>query len=119
MTSYEIEIEALERITSGGVRRVSWHVLSDGEWVTAATLPAAQVQHLDRGPGIVWQQLVRVQLPLGSRLMRVESFPERSPPKDPMDYLWAERRGAPRATRRSYFRVAPGGRLVRMEREDG
>lgn len=113
MTSYGVELRILERVTPGGVRRVTWHVAKGDDWISVADFPGAVMRDLDKGPGVVWQRGVSLQLPLGARLMCVESFPERAPRKDPLAYFWEETRRAARGVRRSFFRVESGGRLVR------
>lgn len=111
--SYGVEVQTLERITPGGVTRVTWHVANGGDWVLVSAYPGAVVRHLDVGPGVVWARNVSVQLPLGTRLMRVESCPDRAPRKDPLAYFWEKPRGAPRSVQRSFFCVERDGRLVR------
>ena len=114
MTSYSLELEILEVVTRGGMRRVTWHLANEDEWVSVTQLPGAELTQRPNGPGVVWRKQVKVRLELGARLMRVESLPDRAPPKDPMDYLWQARRGVVRKVKRDYFRVDNGGKLVRL-----
>ncbi len=116
MPSHVVELEISESVTRGGVRRVTWHVASEDDWVSVTTLPGAELRAPDSVPGVIWRKQVIVELELGARLMRVESEPERAPPKDPMAYLWQAQGGARRKVKRSYFRVGRAGRLERVSR---
>lgn len=115
---YEVELQIFEVVTRGGVRRVTWLVDQEQEWVSAATFPGAELERRDRGPGMVWLCKVLLRLPLGARLMRVESQPERSEPKDPLAYLWSARRSTDRRVQRSFFEVGDQGRLIRISGPD-
>lgn len=114
MTSHVVELEISESVTRGGVRRVTWHVASEDSWVSVTELPGAELRAPASARGVIWRKQVIVELPLGARLMRVESEPERAPPKDPMAYLWQTRGGVRRKVNRSYFRVGRAGRLERV-----
>lgn len=117
MTEHEIQLETFEAVVEGGTRRVSWHVAQGEDWRSAASYPGAQMELADRTPGVVWQRRVRLCLPEGTRLMRVESTPEREVQRDPLAYLWKAGQSARRRVQRSYFNVGPTGRLVRSTRE--
>jgi hypothetical protein len=68
----------------------------------------------DRSPGVVWRRSVRLRLPVGTRLMRVESVPPpRAAQKDPLSYLWGAPRSSAQQVQRRYFKVDVGGRLER------
>jgi len=114
MPSVAVEFEIFESVTRGGVRRVTWHVASEDDWLSVTQVPGALLEHQDRTAGVIWRRQVLVQIPIGTRLMRVESMPDRAAPEDdPMAYLWQTRRGVGRKVKRNYFRVGPGGKLVR------
>lgn len=114
---HEIQLEMFEAVTSGGTRRVSWHVAEGERWLAAANYPGARVDLVDRKPGVVWQRRVVLCLPMGARLMRVESQPGSTVQRDPLAYLWKAGRSAPQKVQRSYFSVGPRGSLVRAARE--
>ena len=116
MADHEIQLEVFEAIAEGGVRRVSWHVAQGERWLSAANYPGARVNLADRSRGVVWQRRVLLCLPAGTRLMRVESLPDRSVQRDPLAYLW-KRGGTQQRVQRSYFRVGDAGRLVRATGE--
>jgi|SRR5688572_26014185 len=117
MTVHPIELENLEAIADGGVRRVSWHVAQDRRWLAAVSYPGAQVSFADGRPGVVWQRRVLLSLQAGTRLMRVESRPQRKVQQDPLAYLWSSPKAGAERVLRSYFRVSQAGRLERTERE--
>ena len=111
---FAIALEAFETIVDGGVRRVSWLVADGEDWITAAEYPGASVEMADRSPGVVWRRSVRLRLPVGTRLMRVESVPPpRAAQKDPLSYLWGAPRASAQQVQRRYFKVDVGGRLER------
>jgi hypothetical protein len=114
MTSVEVELEIFETVVRGGVRRVTWHVENEDDWISATVSPGAQVDRQDNSPGTVWRTRVLVRLPLGAKLMRVESEPDRQKSEDPLAYFWSAPRVHPRLVKRSYFQVADRGRLLRL-----
>ena len=109
-----IELFFHERIVGRGNERTAWFVRQADGWTKATEWPGATVESRDTGPGTVWEQAVQLTLPVGTELMRVESRPRPMPPKDPMAYLRSAARQPPRATRRTYYRVDPAGRLVAL-----
>ena len=109
----ELSLESFEAITRGGVRRVTWHVERDGEWMPASRVPGAELEGDSTGPGVVWQQRTLICLRPGTRLMRVESRPDPSPARDPLDYLWDKKSWAARKVIRLFFRVDASGKLAR------
>lgn len=112
--THEVALRSFEAIVPGGVRRVTWLISGDREWTLVSELPNAKVTQLDCGPGMVWQRQVAITLPVGARLMRVESIPKRAPARDPLAYLLGPPEGAGRQTRRHQFVVAAGGALTRV-----
>jgi hypothetical protein len=110
----ELTLEAFESIVPGGVRRVTWLIETDEDWTVIGELPNARVEQLDCGPGVVWRRRVVITVPVGARLMRVESVPKRAPAVDPIAYLLGPSNRAARETRRSQFVVALGGKLTRL-----
>jgi hypothetical protein len=113
---YEIVLETFEAVMEGGVRRVSWHVAQGERWLAAVNYPGARVALADGTRGVVWQRRVQLCLPTGTRLMRVESTPERNVQSDPLAYLWQPGRGTKQRVQRSYFQVGAAGRLVKSAR---
>jgi hypothetical protein len=111
---HTIEVEAFEAVVAGGVRRVTWLVESGREWRLASELPGASVEARDAGPGMVWVRRVTLALPAGARLVRIESSPERTAPRDPLAYLFGPEKRRARQTRRSQFVVGVAGRLERV-----
>ena len=112
-TEHEIELQNLEAIADGGVRRVIWHVAQDKRWLAAVSYPGARVSFTEGSPGVVWQRRVLLSLQAGTRLMRVESRPQRSIQQDPLAYLWKAPKSGSERVLRSYFRVGQAGRLER------
>lgn len=114
MTTLEVELEIFETVVRGGVRRVTWHVENLDDWISVTAWPGAQVNRQDNSPGTVWRSRVLVRLPLGTKLMRVESEPDRQKSEDPLAYFWSAPRVHRRLVKRSYFQLDASGRLLRQ-----
>lgn len=112
--SYHIELEAFESVVPGGVRRVTWLIQQDEEWLLASEFPGASVEQRDARPGTVWVRRMALDLPSGALLVRIESEPNRAPARDPMAYLFGSAGKSARQSRRSYFVVNAGGKLERV-----
>jgi hypothetical protein len=112
--THELTLETFESIVPGGVRRVTWLLETEEDWTVIGELPHARVEQLDCGPGVVWRRRVVLTLPIGARLMRVESVPKRGPALDPLAYLLGPKARVARETRRAQFVVAAGGALTRL-----
>lgn len=115
MTQYarEVSLESFEAVLRGGPRHVHWHVEKEGEWVPIDQVRGAETERDFPGPGRVWQRRTRVRLDVGTRLMRVESRPDRPPARDPLDYLWERHSRAARKVVRQFYRVVASGELSR------
>lgn len=108
-----IEIAENERIAPHGQVHVWWFVQKADDYVKAGEWPGAVTERRDSGPGTVWERVIRLVLPQGTELMRVEVRPRPPVRRDPLSYLEREQKPAPSATRRSYFLVTRGGlRLI-------
>jgi hypothetical protein len=103
-----------EHVGARGSTEVSWRVRRNDAWVRPGTLPGARTEKLDRGSGIVWRARIEVELPLGARLVRIET----SPDPRPLSTLGHLTRGSSRARKRTVrteYRVGPGGALERQQ----
>jgi hypothetical protein len=107
-----VEVIDEERIVERGTAQVNWFVRLNDAWVHVSTWAGARSERLDAGVGTVWQSRTELDLPRGSKLMRVESKPSSYARESPLDYLT---RGAPsksRKVRRNYYLVGRSGDLV-------
>src|SRR6188768_1137189 len=107
-----VEVVDEERIVERGTAQVNWFVRLNDAWVHVSTWPNARSERLDAGAGTVWQSRTEIQVPRGTRLMRVESRPNDYARESPLDYLT---RGAPsksRRVRRNYYVVGRSGDLI-------
>jgi hypothetical protein len=105
-----IELIDDERIVPYGAARTTWLVRQGEGWIAAAQWPGASTESRNAGPGTVWERAVKLALPRGTELMRVESRPRPEAPKDLFAYFG--KKGAhPRTTRRTRYRVEAGGRV--------
>jgi hypothetical protein len=101
-----------ERIVDHGAALTTWFVKRDAAWVKASEWPGGTTTARDAGPGTVWERSVLLSVSAGTLMMRVETRPRPEERRDPFAYLEREARRARRVTRRTYYRVAPGGRLT-------
>ena len=107
-----IELIDEERIVPRGTAQVNWFVRFNDAWVHVSTWAGARSERLDAGAGTVWQSRTELDVPPGSRLMRVESRPNSYARESPLEYLT---RGAPSKTRklrRTYYVVSRSGDLA-------
>jgi hypothetical protein len=114
MNLFQVNLEMFESIVPGGVRKVAWFIRSGDDWTRVSEHTDAHVEKCDVGPGTVWLWRVALSLPLGARLMRVESIPRRAPARDPLAYIVKPNGARDRDTRRSYFAVGARGKLERL-----
>ncbi|HLV67339.1 MAG TPA: hypothetical protein VKY73_16065 [Polyangiaceae bacterium] len=108
-----VELVEGEHIVARGSVEVAWLVAVRDGWLPAARAPGARVQTLPSGPGTVWQRVVELELPRGTRLVRVESRP-RSVQRTPLEHLQRGAGPARRVLRRSY-QVGKGGAVRPQE----
>jgi hypothetical protein len=107
-----VEVVDEERIVERGTAQVNWFVRQNDGWLHVSAWPGARSERLDAGAGTVWQSRTELDVPRGTRLMRVESRPSVYARGEPLDYLT---RGAPsksRKTRRNYYAVGRAGALL-------
>lgn len=104
----QVEVVDGEYIVERGARECTWFVRVGDGWV-AAVERAQQVDSLEPGPGTVWERRYLLSLPLGTLLMKVESFP-RPLQRSPLEYLSRGPQTARKVLRREY-RVRARGAL--------
>jgi hypothetical protein len=107
-----VEVIDEERIVARGTGQVNWFVRQNDAWVHVSAWPGARSERLNASAGTVWQSRTELDLPRGTRLMRVESRPSNYARETPLEYLT---RGAPsksRQLRRNYYLVSRAGQLT-------
>ncbi|HLV67378.1 MAG TPA: hypothetical protein VKY73_16265 [Polyangiaceae bacterium] len=90
-----------EHVVARGTVEVGWLLPVGDGWLPVARAPGARVQSLESGPGTVWQRVVELELPRGTRLVRVESRP-RSVRRTPLEHLARGAGPARRVIRQAY-----------------
>jgi hypothetical protein len=113
----------LERLTlieeelagARGSSEITWRVAKNDGWQRPSSVPGARVERLDRGAGVVWRTRIELELPRGTRVLRVETRPDPSQ-KSTLAHLTQASRGARKQTRRSEYRVGPRGVLEPLAR---
>lgn len=111
MTLVAIELFEEEFVVARGTAEVHWFVRQNDAWIHCAGYPGAVRSHLDAGAGVVYRARFDLEVPVDTRLMRVESRPGRPAPKSAVEHLLRSRGTAPRQTRRSYYCVSARGEL--------
>ena len=69
---------------------------------------------MESAPGLVWQRRTIVPLVAGTRVLRIESRPERTERADPMDYLMGKRGPTAGRMTQARFVVTEDGKLQRL-----
>jgi hypothetical protein len=108
-----IIVEDSEHVVPHGARETTWFVRVRDAWVAAHATTGAVCERLEAGPGTVWRQRIELDLPVGTRLMRVESAPNLQR-KTPLQYLAGGPASARKVLRRE-FQVTTKGELVHFE----
>lgn len=105
-----VELFEEEHVVARGVGRTHWFVRVRDGWTRAASVPGAQVQSIEPGPGVVWRRRVELELPRGTRLLCVRTSP-RTVTRTPLEFLESTLAPAQRVLRTQH-RVAHGGQVV-------
>jgi hypothetical protein len=100
-----------ERIVERGTSEIKWFVRVNDAWVPARNAEGASTELENaKGPGVVWRRHTQVELPVGTRVLRVEQRP-RVLVRTPLEHL-ASSRSSPRQTSRRVYSVGLRGELV-------
>jgi hypothetical protein len=112
-------LSACERTVDGGTSLTSWLYHDQQGWQSLKDHPNATFTRMDCGPGVLWETVAEVSLPIGTWLTRIDRSPNDSlRPEDPLVYLQRQVRTRRYQTRRTYFQVNARGKLVRMSHKD-
>ncbi|MFZ5890606.1 MAG: hypothetical protein ACOY0T_06005 [Myxococcota bacterium] len=106
-----IVLEDAEFVVPRGSRETTWFVRVRDAWVAAHAVEGAEVERLEAGPGTVWRQSIVLDLPAGTRFLRVETAPN-SQRKTPLEYL-ARGPTQARTVLRHEFRLTAEGQLAK------
>lgn len=114
-----IIVSACERTVSGGTATTSWLYHDAESWNSVKHHPDATFTRVDCGPGLLWETLAELTVPVGTWLTRIDRSPDNSlRPEDPLVYLQRQVRTRRYRVRRTAFRVTATGKLVRMPMSD-
>lgn len=108
-----VELREGEYIAPRGTCKITWLVRLNDAWVHVSEWPAVEVVRCETKSGVVWENLTRLSLLPGARLLRVESRPAPYAARDALDYL----KRSPQVARRVFrqeFRVDRRGNLRRF-----
>lgn len=108
---FKIQLIEHEAVVAGGTRASAWSIRDGARWVAAVNWPGAKRVRCDSVPGMVWEHVVHLELPIGAELLKTERLPETQRPRDPLAYLEGKARGSPTRVVRQRFRVGPRGEL--------
>lgn len=108
-----IELREGEYVAPRGTCKITWLIRYNDAWVHASEWPGVEVARCETKSGVVWENLTRLFVPPGARLIRIESRPAPYAARDALDYL---KKAAPSARRvfRQEFRVGRRGDLRRF-----
>lgn len=111
-----VEVREGEYVAQRGTCKVTWLVRFNDAWVHVSEWPGVEVERCETKSGVVWENLTRLSVAPGARLLRVESRPAPYAARDALDYL----KRSPNAARRVFrqeFRVGRRGDLRRFAPE--
>lgn len=108
-----IELREGEYIAERGKRKLTWLIRLNDAWVHVREWPSAEVEQCQARSGVVWENLTRLLVPVGTRLTRVESRPATYVRRDALAYLTRPPDPARRVFR-GEFRVGERGELSRI-----
>jgi hypothetical protein len=114
-----IILSACERTVDGGTAMTTWLYYDGERWQSIKDHPHATFTRLDCGPGVLWETVAEVLLPVGTWLTRIDRIPDHTlEPEDPLVYLQRQVRTRRYRSRRTTFRANTGGKLVRVSRKN-
>ncbi|HWP05024.1 MAG TPA: hypothetical protein VNN72_04750 [Polyangiaceae bacterium] len=102
-----------EVVLRGGAGTTTWLVPHNDGTVRPQRHPSASSEQLDRGAGIVWRTRITLRLERGAVLTRVHTRPS-ARRRSALEHLTSGASAPQRATTRTRFRVAAGGKLVEV-----
>jgi hypothetical protein len=108
-----IELSEGEFIADRGKRKLTWLIRQNDAWIHIREWPGAEVEQCQARSGVVWENLTRLVVAVGTRLTRIESRPAPYERRDALAYL----QRSPDAARRVFraeFRVGRRGELLRQ-----
>lgn len=109
-----VELIDGEYIAPRGKHEVTWLIRLNDAWLHVSQWPGAEVERRPTKPGMVWENLTRLLVPLGAELQRVDSRPAPYVERDALDYLKRAPTGPRRRVIRQDFRVGKRGVLLRV-----
>lgn len=115
----QVELFESEIVAGRGRQQTHYLVRFNDGWVSAREHPGAKVESLDTAPGTVWERRIELELPRGTRLVRVVSSPLSEPRREPLDYLKGRPEKPRRRVRRTELSVGARGALRPVARRDG
>ncbi|RYZ01396.1 MAG: hypothetical protein EOO73_35650 [Myxococcales bacterium] len=109
-----VELREGEYVAQRGTCKITWLVRLNDAWVHVSEWPAVEVERCETKSGVVWENLTRLSVAPGARLLRVESRPAPYAARDALDYL-KRSPGVARRVIRQEFRVGRRGDLRRFD----
>ncbi|HEX6765992.1 MAG TPA: hypothetical protein VF103_10955 [Polyangiaceae bacterium] len=100
-----------ELVVERGSVKIAWLVSHNDGWIPASKCEGATSKRLDTSPRVVWRSSVEVELPRGTRVLRVETRPSQKRGST-LAHLTGSARSAGQGVVKTRFVVGPGGRLA-------
>lgn len=100
-----------ERVVDRGTNEIKWFVRVRDAWVPAAKVEGASTElESASGPGVVWRRHTQIELPVGTRVLRIEQRPNELV-RTPLEHL-TKSRSSPRKTQRRLYSIGMRGELL-------
>ena len=103
-----------ESVVARGVRRTTWWIFVDREWLHIAQFEHAQIQSLPTAPGLVWSRKASVEVLAGTLLARDIREPTEPRTLSPLAYVLSSGRRVTWSRKRTTYRVDARGTLQRL-----
>lgn len=110
-----VRVTCNESVVAGGTRTIQWHVRDGKAWIAAHRHPSCISERCKSTAGVVWQELLTLQLAKGSELKQLISEPLPPKPRSAFDYLQRAVRNPPRKIREVLYTVDAAGELQRKD----
>jgi hypothetical protein len=100
-----------ELVAERGSVKIAWLVSHNDGWIPASKCEGATRERLDTSPRVVWRSRVELELPRGTRVLRVETRPAQKRGST-LAHLTGSARSAGQGVVKTRFVVGRGGRLA-------
>jgi hypothetical protein len=107
-----VEVTEEERVVPRGTAQTRWYYRRGDAWEKVMEAGDAVVEARPKGPGTIWERAVKLRLPVGTEVRRVDERPGPPSRMDPLAYLTKGKPSPKYEIEERRYRVVRGGRLA-------